>query len=403
MISIGNEQWKLDHTCLGARGGFLWWYVDLIDADGNGLVLIWSFGLPFLPGYAHASRSGRAQLAGTRPSLNVAIYQKGKLDCYLLQEYSPAQVEWNPEQGTWRFGNTQIHTRLEGNQRVVDITLDCPMPAGAGRLTGSVRVQGAVPQLEPKVPENVVSCHGTEHDHAWIPLAVPARGEAKLRCGKTHYAFDGRAYHDCNVGARPLHDLGIKHWVWGRAAFKNANSEPIERVYYALWSKKDSSERSAENARCFGLDFHQTGRVEHVDNLRIKLIEERRNLGGVLWWPHFELHRPDDPKPWLEVKQKSVVDSGPFYMRHITQNQHQNGTPVVGFNETICPERIDLSRYRPLVGMRVHHVGDSPEPSQTKAKNSMWLPLFSGPRRGRVRRLGRQTVAALLFRARHNR
>ncbi len=395
MISIGNELQKLDHTCLKARGGFLWWYVDLIDAHGNGMVMIWSYGLPFLPGYAHASRRGRGEPAGTRPSLNIAIYKKGKLDCYLLQEYDPAQVEWNPEQGTWRFDKTHIQSRVENGQRIVDIALDAPMPAGLERLTGSVQIQGAVPQLQSKVPENVVSRQGTENDHAWIPLAIPARGHANLRCGNAHYEFSGRAYHDCNVGSRPLHDLGIKHWVWGRAAFENEDAELVERVYYALWSEDGSSERSAENARCFGLEFHESGRVEHVDNLRINLVEERCNLGGVVWWPHFELYRPDDAKPWLVVKQNSVVDSGPFYMRHITRNQHQNGAPVTGINETICPERIDLSRFRPLVSMRVHYVGDEQNPSAMEAKNSMWLPLFVGPRRGRVRRLSRQTAAAL--------
>ena len=29
--------------------GFAWWYLDVVDAEGTGLVLIWSFGLPFLP------------------------------------------------------------------------------------------------------------------------------------------------------------------------------------------------------------------------------------------------------------------------------------------------------------------------------------------------------------------
>lgn len=398
MISIGNEPRTLDHQCLDAPGGFLWWYVDLIDARGNGLVLIWSFGLPFLPGYAHAARAGRAQAAGERPSLNVAVYKGGKLDCYLLQEYTPAQVEWEPEGGSWRFGKTRIHTRIEGDQRVVDVALDCPMPAGAGRLTGSVRVQGRAPTLEAKVPENVVSPAGFERDHAWIPLAVPARGEAKLRCGKLRYEFEGRAYHDCNVGARPLHDLGINHWLWGRAAFENERAETVERVYYALWPEGIKPARRPQDARCFGLEFHPDGRVEHVENLRIELLEERRNLGGVVWWPHFALYRTEEAEPWMVVTQKSAVDSGPFYMRHITENQHGDGARAVGFNEVICPERVDLSRHRPLVSMRVHYADESSDAAAKDDKNSIWLPLFTGPRRGRVRRLGRQAVVALLGR-----
>jgi hypothetical protein len=60
-----------------------------------------------------------------------------------------------------------------------------------------------------------------------------------------------------------------------------------------------------------------------------------------------------------------------------------------GVGEAIIPDRVDHPLHRPFVRMRVHNL-DGP--------NSMWLPLFSGPGRGRLRRLlmpagGRQITA----------
>src|SRR5687768_10564437 len=111
MLHIGDSATELDPQLLRAPGGFLWWYADLVDERGNGLVCIWSFGLPFLPGYASASRRGTPQLPEERPSFNIAVYERGKLVCYLLQEYEPSEVEWASTR--WRFGRTSIQRTFE--------------------------------------------------------------------------------------------------------------------------------------------------------------------------------------------------------------------------------------------------------------------------------------------------
>ena len=71
-----------------------------------------------------------------------------------------------------------------------------------------------------------------------------------------------------------------------------------------------------------------------------------------------------------------VVDSGPFYMRYLTRARAGDGE-ATGVAELIRPDRIDLARHRPFVRMRV----------QQPSSNSAWLPLFSGPKQGRIRRL----------------
>ena len=86
MIDLSPVDRAPDRTVLRSAGGFTWFYVDLVDDRGNGATVIWSWGLPFLPGYASAARAGRPQLPIERPSVNVVVYQGGRERFYLLSE-----------------------------------------------------------------------------------------------------------------------------------------------------------------------------------------------------------------------------------------------------------------------------------------------------------------------------
>ena len=80
MITLTTSESQVPGDIVEAAGGFFWWYVDVIDAQGDGFVIIAAFGLPFLPGYADAARRGEAPPPSERPSLNVCVYDRGELD-----------------------------------------------------------------------------------------------------------------------------------------------------------------------------------------------------------------------------------------------------------------------------------------------------------------------------------
>lgn len=340
-------------------GGFLWWYLDAVDADGNGCVVIWSYGLPFLPGYAAAERNGEAPRAAERPSLNVAVYRDGELDCYLLREYDTERVEWWPEESRWRFGATEMRSRKRAGRRQVSVALDCPIPGGDRRLEGTVEVAG---------PSPVVAEADGERAHRWDPRIVAGEADVDLRAGATErYRSQGRGYHDANCGGTPFHQLGIERWLWGRCPFGDR-----ELVFYGLWS--DDGAATQHHVLEFGSDGDWTRR----DDIAIALEEERRNIGAMRWWRKLTVSGPAAAS-WspLRVEMRQVVDSGPFYMRYLTRAS-AGGAEATGVAELIRPNRIDLARHRPFVRMRVQQQG---------ASNSAWLPLFSGPKRGRLRRL----------------
>lgn len=360
IIALSPPDHRLDRRLLDANGGFVWWYLDLVDEAGNGLVLIWSYGLPFLPGYAQAAREGRAPEPRRRPSINLSVYDRGELDFYLLQELAPDEAIWSRDEDSWSFGDCRMQRRVEDGRVKLEIDIDCPVDGSEERISGRIELDGVA-----RKPCGAEVEPGELPHHDWTPRVGPARGVAELRHGAESWHIEGRAYHDRNGGSVPQHELGIHHWIWGRVPL-----EDRELIYYLFWETPDAA------PTCFAMSIDADGRTELYDKIGVELSEPRKNMGGLRWWPTLELTRAG--QPWLSVEHRDVVDSGPFYMRYILEATTPDGQQVRGVGELCEPDRVDMHRHRPLVRMRVHDL-DGP--------NSMWLPLFTGPKRGRVSRL----------------
>lgn len=360
MMSVAPVEIERAREAMQSPGGFVWWYVDAVDEQGNGVVVIWSYGLPFLPGYLESCRRGDPPEAGERPSLNVSVYRDGELDCYLLQEYDPEQVDWSPAERRWEFGRSTIRAADGGESARVDMQLDCAVPGTDERLVGAVEVEGPTPEIS--------AAHGPEAGHRWQPRIVCGAAEVDLRVGETiRYRSQGRAYHDINCGTRSFDRLGIEQWIWGRVPM-----EDREVVYFGLWP---GDQEAPEH---IVLEFREDGDWSISDDVDLELATPRWNLGAMKWWRRLELLGPPSAV-WspMRVEAESVVDSGPFYMRYLTETT-VDGRTAHGVGELIRPPRVDLARHRPFVRMRVQEMDE---------RNSAWLPLFTGPKRGRLKRL----------------
>lgn len=351
MISLSDPSLPHDRTLLEAPGGFLWWYLDLVDENGDGVVLIWGFGLPFLPGITETPEA----LPADRPSLNVCVYQGGACTLWLLQEYGPDEVLWEPWSERCVFGDSTLESRRGRTVCTVDAAIDCPLPGTRERLTGRLRVEG------PPVRHGAA----TPGDHGWTPLLTGAVGEVDLRVGDRPLAsMRGRVYHDRNGSRRPLHHLGIDHWIWGRAT-----QGPEERIWYLLWPEGGGPPRA------IGLAIGADGVMQNPFDLAIALEEPRSATWGLPWWRRVVLTR--DGAPWLTVTHQRPVEDGPFYLRFPVRVAGPEGDGV-GFGEAVRPDRVDMPWFRPFVRMRVHR------PSGPNAPLVSW---FTGARRGRVARL----------------
>lgn len=368
MLGLSTPTTPVDPALLGRPGAFAWWYLDLVDDRGDGLVLIWSWGLPFLPGLAGSARRGTPQAPGDRPSLNLAVYQGGVPRFYLLQELDPGDASWDPAADRWAFGQSRITMgRTPDGRRQLRAELDCPVPGMPDRLEGIIEVIG----------------HGRIHEgpghgdprHAWTPLMTACPGTARLRCGEWSAEIDGRAYHDRNSGVQPMHTLGIDRWWWGRLALPDR-----ELIYYHL-----HPEDPAADAQTLVVEVDAKGRTRLASDARVEILETRRSVYSLSWTTRLRFWDPDGQE--VSVRMTAGVDDSPFYQRLLIEGTCAGETGR-GVAELVVPGAIDPDWMRWLVGMRVHH------PARD---NSFWLPLFSGPRAGRPGRvlgqlLGRQAA-----------
>ncbi|HJL40717.1 MAG TPA: hypothetical protein RMG48_05380 [Myxococcales bacterium LLY-WYZ-16_1] len=350
-----------DFDVLDAPGGFAWWYVDAFDASGNGLVVIWSWGLPFLPGYLDARRQGRPEPPRARPSLNVVTYRDGEPDFYLLQEYDADRAHWTrrASREVWNFESSRFECVRSGGRVHLLGKLDCEVPGMSGRLTGDLRLEGPAVHLA-RTDELPDSPHG------WIPISTPSDLEAELSVGdETLLRLRGVAYFDRNASTRALDDLGIEHWIWGRSAAADRTA-----IVFGLFPPE------GQPPLAFCAQLTPDGAMTLTRTGPPRLDGPRTGRFGMPYWSALELTGRDGTA--VRVAQDRIIEDGPFYLRTLGQLGLDGGPARESVTEWIRPDRVDRDWQRPLVRMRVH---------RARARNSMWLPLFSGPRTGRWGRL----------------
>jgi len=355
MITLDSVDLSIDRSIQERPGAFVWWYLDLVDDQGRNLVIIWSFGLPFLPGYVDAARHGEAQVPGARPSLNISLYDGKRAPLYFLQEYGAAEVSW--QGASWRFGDTTIEVTQEAERVRLKITLDCALPGTHERLTGVVLAEG------PSV-RHAEHPAGTDA-HRWTPLMGPAHGEADLRVGdRLNCQLKGEAYHDRNRSAAPWHKMGINWWLWGRVMLGDTLW-----IIYLLWP--DSPDMAPEYKV---LSVDRSGETQVFTDIAPLLTGRRVTTWGAPTWRHLRI---DGLQPGLEITLDAPHDVSPFYLR-MTTHARRGALEGRGSAEMCFPHRTDQPWFRPFVRMCVHSL---------TGPNSTWLPWFVGARVGRARRL----------------
>ncbi len=360
MLTLSSPTMPEAAAAMRSPGGFCWWYVDAIDADGNGFVVIWSFGLPFLPGYTSAARAGRAPASADVPALNVVLYRDGRPDFYLLQRYAPQQAAWDGA-GEWRFGRTRIVAAdTPDGRRDVTLNIDADVPGHDAPLVGEIRLRGALRPAAAPSADALPS--GEAATHWWSPICAHARATLSLECGERTWVWKGAAYHDRNASLTHIDGLGIRRWTWARFC-----DGDVTRVLYEL----HPVDRGAASL-VYWITMGDGGMLE----IEQAQVLERRRARGTFGAPHYSRIRLMTSSGELTISDTSVLDDGFFYLRKAVQLAI-DGRTVAGMAEEVLPSRVDRLWHRPLVRMAV----DDP------AARSIWLPLFAGARDGRWRRL----------------
>ncbi|MGC6514866.1 MAG: hypothetical protein ACON4N_10260 [Myxococcota bacterium] len=362
MLQLDNPERPLPRTLLAARGGFAWWYVDALDDQDTGFVCIWSFGLPFLPGYYGAARRQRGVMARNAPSINLAIYERGTPKWYLLHRLAPESVTW--QDGNWTFGDNQFRQTRNADEHLLEAHLNLPVPGAHDRLQGSFSVRGT-PVRCTHVPDGPL-------EHAWTPLLTMGNATASFTLGGApFFEWSGSAYHDRNGSERRIDQLGIAWWTWCRFFFRDHLI-----ISYLSWAHEGPPEWVLMVVR-------PDGTTERIP-IAVSLGNRVRTPWQQAYPESLYLTAPDGGPLHIAGQSGHLVciherplDSAPFYCRG-TMTGRFAGEAMRGMYEVCHPDVIDSDSFRPLVQMAVSH--------QTR-RDSMWLPLFSGPRHDRVSRL----------------
>lgn len=313
------------HLPAAGVGGFSWRYLDLIDDMGDGLVLIWGWGLPFLCPPAAAS-------SAEHPSINLAVYRGGKAIFYHLEALEPGQIQIN--QHGWRFGDTLLQSWPTVEGWAVDVQVDLPIVGSVARARGTISLRGPAVHGVPTV----------SGPHIWAPISMVAEGRAVLNFGGSDIVIAGRGYHDENVGDRPLPNLGIREWAWGRVA------EPDSEVLHYRCEGASGVEGTE-------VVIDRDGRA---DRRPLEGWTEHGRVGGI-WGFAGPAHLGFNGRA---VEAGAVVDQSAFYLRFPLRTASGRG-----WGERVRPGAIATWWMRPLVRMCV----------TTSNRPSAMLPLFSGP------------------------
>jgi hypothetical protein len=258
----------------------------------------------------------------------------------------------DPLSGSARIGSSQITLVEDGEDVRLQAQIDEPLSGTSDRLMAHLDLYGS---------RFVIDGPPTRSSHLWSPRTVDASGSMQLQCGDVHEEVKGSAYFDSNASSQPLQEQGISSWRWGRVRFPDGTL-----VFYEV-EKNDGSKQA--------LAFFQDFKGGRVDGLQLHFRDSRRGAYGVL--SPRTLRVEGAGRSYL-VECEHLVDDGPFYQRFLLTALDPTGQVGSGVGEVVLPPLIDLPWQRPLVKMKTFVVGGD---------NSMWLPLFTGNRETRRRRM----------------
>ena len=373
MLTLTNAVDAIDPTAAATPGAFAWWYADLVDAAGNGVVVIAGEGLPFLPGLASAARAGTPLRPTERPAVNVAVYEAGRCTFYALQELPPSMQTALSSPTSLELAGCQW--RLHDGTLTIDLVVRTPV----GHVRGQVVLQGAARHDVALRTLGATWASLSEVQHRWAPQLGPCRGTATLSIDGRDVVIAGSGYHDRNSALRPLHALGIRWWTWARAVVEVDGRAEL-RVVYALWP--DGSHDSDAPA-AFGVVVDEHGHTRCVDvTLQLSLSRTWLGMRRVR-----RLVATTAAGAFLVGEDAGVVDDGPFYLRSLWRAGVGEPADIAGFIEVVSPHDVDRDWQRPFVRMKVSPAHDVSTSSQASAaRASLWHPLLAGTRAGRFGR-----------------
>ncbi|HVS30604.1 MAG TPA: hypothetical protein VMS98_04020 [Thermoanaerobaculia bacterium] len=299
-------------------GAHEWWYFDAIDpASGVALVVIFFRGIPFSGArqrFPHAP-------ADDFPAVAFSLYGSRSTELYFVNLHRSVTI------GGDRMSIAIGENRAAYRDGVYEIELHDELLDGR---SVSARFEFKVESARVSSPAPAARNGGAPH--VWILAAPRCEVTGSISVDGTTRSFAGTGYHDHNLGERSL-QAQFRHWRWGRAHFRDETF-----VYYEAdgVSALDQPVRDETLAR----------------NIYMLRYAETLRAGG------------------YRIRQRRIVDNGPFYLRFLSEFTSPSGQTVTGFSEVLRPRALEWKWFWPLLDSRVrpHRSGD-----RVGRKITQWL------------------------------
>ena len=336
-------------------GSYEWWYFDAEDQEqGLSLVCIWFAGFAFSPYYMEHYLDWRTNGSEPPKALDYAafsfqLYENGRETVNFIKEGPSSLFESSGNEIDVRFERNRFYYDDQEHSYVLEIAFDYPARRQkiTARLMFNIKHRYSYRKCD-------VNNHGNVPHHEWL-LTLPRADvsgfltlEDTLK--KKSHTFNVRAkgYHDHNLGLMPVHEY-INTWYWGRAF-----SDEHDLIYYVIFFKNSDYKPLA---LCM-LHHNSTGELIVHEGFSVEASGLRRGLFAPVHNRVLSFSRDDFR---IDIKQRQVLDSGPFYLRYsssiVFEKDGQGQTKLGGISEFLSPGRLKLPVLRFFIRCRVWRDG----------------------------------------------
>ena len=338
-------------------GSYEWWYFDAEDREqGLSVVCIWFAGFAFSPYYMDHYLNWRKTGSDPPKALDYAafsfqVYENGCESVNFIKEGHASLFESSGNDIVGRFEDNRFYYDTLKEAYVLEIAFD--FPARRQKVTAelifSVRHNYSYRKSD-------ANNNGKVPHHEWLLTLPRADVSGSLTLEDTRkkksrtMTIRGQGYHDHNLGLMPMHEY-INTWYWGRAF-----SDTYDLIYYVIFFKNSGYKPLA---LCMLRD-NVTSELTVHDGLGVETSGLRRGLFAPLHSRNLRFSRENF---FMDIEQKQVLDSGPFYLRYGSDIVfHKDGRGPVelrGISEFLNPGRLKFPVLRFFTRCRVwrHGVG----------------------------------------------
>ena len=337
-------------------GSYEWWYFDAEDQEqGLSLVCIWFAGFAFSPYYMEHYLDWKRKKSSNPPkaldyaAFSFQLYEDGREVVNFIKEGPSSLFESTGSGIDVRFEKNRFYYNRQQQSYVLDIAFD--YPARRQKITAKLLFNVRHRYSYRKCDGNN---HGNVPRHEWL-LTLPRADvsgsvtlEDMMKNKSRTFHLRARGYHDHNLGIMPVHEY-IDTWYWGRAF-----SEEYDLIYYMIFFK-NSGYRPL--SLCMLHDNTSRELAVH-EGLSVDESGLRRGLFAPVHSRNLRFSRDG---LCIDIQQKQVLDSGPFYLRYssniVFQGNDQGLVSLTGISEFLNPARLKLPLLRFFTRCRVWREG----------------------------------------------